>query len=75
MSARDYQIGGSHYASKFIQPWDAMTAWMTPEQFQGFLWGNVIKYSARWPDKGGVQDLHKARHYLEKLIEVLEGDD
>jgi hypothetical protein len=27
---------------------------------------------SRWKEKGGVQDLHKARHYLEKLIEVTE---
>jgi hypothetical protein len=43
---------------------------MTPDQFKGFLWGNVIKYIARWQDKGGVEDLRKARHYMDKLIEV-----
>jgi hypothetical protein len=70
MSANDMQVGGEHYQSKTIQPWDAMEAWMTPEQFKGFLWGNVIKYVARWQDKGGVEDLRKARHYMDKLIEV-----
>jgi hypothetical protein len=64
------QVGGEHYQSKTIQPWDAMEAWMTKEQFKGFLWGNVIKYIARWQDKGGVEDLRKARHYMDKLIEV-----
>jgi hypothetical protein len=64
------QVGGDHYQSKSIQPWDAMQAWMTPDQFKGFLWGNVIKYIARWQDKGGVEDLRKARHYMDKLIEV-----
>lgn len=72
MSANEYQVGGDHYASKAIQPWDAMEAWMTRPEFTGFLWGNVLKYAARWPEKGGVQDLHKARHYLEKLIEAVE---
>ena len=71
MSARDSQVGGDHYAAKPIQPWDAMRAWMTPEQFEGFLRGNAIKYLARYPDKGGVEDLRKARHYLDALIEVL----
>ena len=71
MSARDTQVGGTHYASKPIQPWDAMRAWMTPEQFEGFLRGNAIKYLARYPDKGGVEDLRKARHYLDALIEAL----
>jgi hypothetical protein len=70
MSANDMQVGGEHYQSKTIQPWDAMEAWMTKEQFKGFLWGNVIKYVARWQDKGGVEDLRKARHYMDKLIEV-----
>ena len=40
---------------------------MSKEEFNGFLRGNVIKYIAR--DKGGVEDLKKARHYLDKLIE------
>jgi len=42
MSARDSQVGGTHYADKPIQPWDAMRAWMTHEQFEGFLRGNAI---------------------------------
>jgi hypothetical protein len=70
MSADDMQVGGEHYRNKDIQPWTAMQAWMTPEQFKGFLWGNVIKYIARWQDKGGVEDLRKARHYMDKLIEI-----
>ena len=63
------QIGGAHYTSKSVQPWQAMEAWMTEEQFKGFLKGNVIKYLARCDDKGGKIDLEKARHYLDKLIE------
>jgi hypothetical protein len=66
----DYQLGGEHYTSKDIQPWEAMQAWMTEEQFKGFLMGNVIKYIARFQDKGGVLDLQKCKHYLDKLIEV-----
>jgi hypothetical protein len=34
--------------------------------------GNVIKYVSRWRDKGGLDDLRKAQHYLQKLIEVEE---
>jgi len=68
--AREYQLGGNHYTNKDIQPWDAMQAWMTEEQFKGFLMGNVIKYIARFQDKGGVLDLQKCKHYLDKLIEV-----
>lgn len=70
MSANDRQVGGDHYNNKAVQPWDAMEAWMTPSEFQGFLRGNAIKYLARCGDKGGLEDLRKAQHYLEKLIEV-----
>jgi hypothetical protein len=68
--ARNYQLGGTHYTDKKVQPWDAMQEWMTEEQFKGFLIGNVIKYIARFQDKGGVLDLQKCKHYLDKLIEV-----
>jgi hypothetical protein len=70
-----YQVGGDHYASKDIQPWDAMQAWMSPEAFSGFLHGNCIKYLARYRDKNGVQDLKKCQHYLAKLIEMESIDD
>lgn len=72
MSAHDTQIGGDHYKKKEIQPWEAMEAWMSKEQFIGFLRGNALKYLARCDDKGGVEDVRKARHYLDKLIETME---
>ena len=72
MSASDTQIGGAHYVSKTIQPWAAMESWFSPEQFAGFLRGNAIKYLARCDDKGGIEDLKKAQHYLAKLSEFKE---
>lgn len=66
------QEGGTHYVALAVQPWDAMQAWMSPAQFEGYLRGNVIKYVARCDAKGGVEDLRKARHYLDKLLEILE---
>ena len=63
--ANTRQVGGDHYASKPIQPWDYITSNNMP-----FLEGNIVKYITRWRDKGGVQDLHKARHYLDKLLEI-----
>lgn len=72
MSANNWQVGGEHYVTKAIQPWTAMESWMSPEQFKGFLRGCAIKYLARCDDKGGVEDLKKARHYLDRLIETLE---
>ena len=56
-----------HYRNKTIQPWDAIHAWDL-----GFFSGNVVKYVARHREKNGVQDLKKARHYLDKLIELME---
>ena len=62
--ALDVQEGGSHYKSKGIQPIEYIFA-----NNIGFAEGNVIKYVSRWKDKGGVEDLKKARHYLDLLIE------
>ena len=59
------QVGGDHYTRLEIQPWEAMQAWLTPEEFRGYLKGNVIKYLAR--TKNPKDDLLKAQHYLEKL--------
>lgn len=66
------QYGGDHYINMSVQPWKAMESWMSQEAFAGFLRGNVIKYIARTDKKGGLEDLKKARHYLEKLIELQE---
>jgi hypothetical protein len=72
VKADDRQIGGNHYCTKDVQPWDAMKSWMTAEQFSGFMRGCIIKYIARYRDKNGLEDLKKAQHYLEKLIEIEE---
>ena len=71
ITADERQVGGNHYANKVVQPWDAMQAWMTPEQFEGYLRGNALKYLARYPDKNGLEDVKKAAHYVQKLAEVM----
>jgi len=71
MKINDIQVGGDHYRTKKVQPWDAMESCMSKEEFAGYLRGNVIKYTMRAPDKGGVVDLQKAAHYLDKLLEVM----
>ena len=51
-----------------------MRANCPPEQVEGFLRGNALKYLQRYPSKGTpVEDLKKARHYIDMLIEELEG--
>lgn len=71
--ADDSQVGGNHYRDMNVTPWQAMEAWMEGQQFVGYLRGSAIKYLARCDRKGGLEDVKKARHYLDKLIEVLEG--
>jgi hypothetical protein len=65
MNANAIQHGGTHYRTKAIQPWDFIAA-----NSLGYFEGNVVKYVARWRDKNGIEDLEKARHYLDKLIGV-----
>lgn len=73
MSANDRMVGGTHYTKLTVTPWTAMEAWMDPQEFAGFLLGNVIKYTARAGKKGSaLEDLQKAQHYLEKLIEHVQ---
>lgn len=57
-------VGDNHYDLP-IQPWDYIAA-----NQLGFFEGNVVKYVTRWKRKNGVEDLRKARHYLDKLIEL-----
>lgn len=66
--ARHGQVGGDHYRTHKIQPWDIWEAYGL-NAFEGA----IIKYVLRHRDKGGVQDLKKARHTLDKLIELEEG--
>jgi hypothetical protein len=65
MGANEKQVGGSHYKDTAIQPWDYITS-----NGLGFLEGCIVKYVSRYKDKGGIEDLKKAQHFLEKLIEV-----
>lgn len=69
-TANDIQVGGQHYKTMPVQPWDVMEAVLTPEEFIGFLKGNVVKYSMRAGRKEGSDDANKARHYMMKLEEI-----
>ena len=69
MAANDKQVGGNHY-NKPIQHWDFVIANDIP-----YMEAQIIKYVFRWRDKNGRQDLYKAKHFLEKLIEADEGKE
>lgn len=66
MAANEKQIAGDHY-KKYgdLQPWDVVIKWNL-----GYLEGTALKYIARWRDKGGIDDIKKAIHFLEKLVEI-----
>ena len=61
----------SHYNEGAVECVEAIEASMSSEEFKGYLKGNTIKYIWRYDYKGKpVEDLRKARWYLEKLIEA-----
>lgn len=60
----DSQVGGSHYKDMLIQPLEYIIA-----NKLSFCEGNVVKYVSRWKNKNGIEDLRKARHFLDMLIE------
>jgi len=70
--ARDVQEGGSHYREMNVQPWDVIDTWPR-EQRIGFHRGNALKYLMRMGTKDEqIKEIRKARHYLDKLLEVLD---
>lgn len=68
--ALDVQEGGDHYKALAIQPVEYIQ-----RNGLGFCEGNVVKYVTRWRTKNGVEDLRKARHYIDLLIEYSEAND
>lgn len=57
-----------HYVGK-IECIDYLRDKLTPEEFTWFCMGNVLKYCSRWRKKDGVQDLKKAKVYMDWAIE------
>ena len=68
MSAADEQIGGDHYKDMVIQPFEFIE-----RNGLGYGVGIVIKYLCRYKKKGGTEDLQKARHYIDLLIDLEKG--
>ena len=64
------QVGGNHYQTMKIQP----AEFINKNQMK-FAEGNAIKYICRHINKGGEQDLQKAKHYIDMIIERDYGDD
>ena len=67
--ATDVQVGGGHYKDLAIQP-----AEFIYKNNMDFLSGNVVKYISRWKNKNGIEDLKKAKHYIDLIIEFEYGN-
>jgi hypothetical protein len=65
MTAKDTQIGGSHYKDLAIQPAEYVHRNRIP-----YLEGSAIYYLTRWRKKNGIPDLLKARHTIDLIIEL-----
>lgn len=63
-------INPNHYVFGGIETIEYLKAKLTPEEYRGFLKGNVLKYISRESEKNGLEDLKKAKWYLDKMIEV-----
>lgn len=66
MNPKQTQVGGDHYAKLPIQPIEYIM-----KNGLDFCAGNVVKYVTRYKSKNGIEDLHKARHYIDLLIASL----
>ena len=69
-STLDQQVGGAHYKDMPVQPWEAMEAWLTDEEYRGYHKAVAIAYLARERQKGGDEDIKKAIHHLQRLVET-----
>lgn len=64
----------NHYNSYSREVIDTLQGSMTPDEFKGYLKGNIMKYVTRYQFKNGVEDLKKAKWYIEKLTEVVDDE-
>ena len=68
------KINPNYYKGN-IECIEAIKASMTCEEYRGFLKGQVMKYTWRYREKGGVVDLQKAGWYLDKLVKEQSLDE
>lgn len=61
-----------HYNFGKMETLDLIDNFSTPEEYDGFLKGNIIKYLHRYNYKNGLEDLEKAQWYLNKLVDVFK---
>lgn len=62
----------AHYGQGKIECIEYIQDFLTHDEFVGYLRGNIAKYLHRWRYKNGLEDLHKAQWYLNRLVQVQE---
>jgi hypothetical protein len=75
MTARDIQIGGTHYKNMGVEPWDVVDTWPIDQRIGAYRHG-ALKYLMRMGTKDeNMQEIRKGIHYMQKLVEVLQKRD
>ena len=64
-----------HYTKQAVQPIEYMELTMTPQQYEGYLLGNVIKYVSRYRHKNGLDDLRKGEVYMSWLVDHVSDNE
>lgn len=71
LDTNNKQVGGNHYKDMKVQTWDVVDSWPAQQRI-GYYRGNALKYIMRMGSKDAcVQEIQKAIHYLEKLVDTL----
>lgn len=66
------QVGGNHYETMDIQPWEVIESCLSEEQVKGYHVATALAYLMRHHKKGGDIDLRKAAHHLDRLVEYMD---
>lgn len=70
--ARDTQVAGDHYKKMGVEPWDVVDTWPLEQRIGAYRHG-ALKYLMRMGSKDqSAQEIAKGKHYMEKLLEVLQ---
>lgn len=69
--AKDTQVAGDHYKKMGVEPWDVVDTWPLEQRIGAYRHG-ALKYLMRMGSKDqNAQEIAKGKHYMEKLLEVL----
>ena len=66
-------ISPSHYQQGDVECIDAIRSALSKEEFEGYCQGNILKYVWRYKNKGGAEDLEKAKVYMDWLLSSVNG--